>query len=47
MAYFGIRQGFSIKNNGMPIPSVQTGKLIDSGGILLRMNVENTNLEIL
>ena len=27
----------------MPIPFVHTGKLIDSGGILLRMNVENTN----
>ena len=27
----------------MPIPFLQTGKLIDSGGILLRMNVENTN----
>jgi outer membrane murein-binding lipoprotein Lpp len=27
----------------MPIPFLQTVKLIDSGGILLRMNVENTN----
>jgi hypothetical protein len=30
----------------MPIALIQTGKLIDSDGVLLRMSFENTNLEV-